>query len=94
LGALLGALTPVFEQGTFKAPKIDRVIPLSEGPTGDEQAPEAKRGAAWSWRCEAASATQKGIRTKLLKLLNSGLEKQVIAGGEDGSATISGIGGV
>ena len=29
--ALLEALTPVFEQGAFKAPKIDRVIPLSEG---------------------------------------------------------------
>jgi NADPH2:quinone reductase len=29
--ALLEALTPVFEQGAFKAPMIDRVIPLSEG---------------------------------------------------------------
>ena len=36
-GALLEALTPVFEQGTFKAPKIDRVIPLSEGRTAYEQ---------------------------------------------------------
>ena len=30
--ALLDALTPVFELGTFKSPKIDRVIPLSDGP--------------------------------------------------------------
>ncbi|HEX4193878.1 MAG TPA: zinc-binding alcohol dehydrogenase family protein, partial [Stellaceae bacterium] len=36
-GALLDALTPVFEQGTFKAPKVDRVIPLSEGRTAYEQ---------------------------------------------------------
>jgi NADPH2:quinone reductase len=36
-GALLEALTPVFEQGAFKAPKIDRVIPLSEGRTAYEQ---------------------------------------------------------
>jgi NADPH:quinone reductase len=36
--ALLEALTPVFEQGTFKAPKIDRIIPLSEGRTAYEQA--------------------------------------------------------
>jgi NADPH:quinone reductase-like Zn-dependent oxidoreductase len=36
-GALLEALTPVFEQGTFKAPKIDRIIPLSEGRTAYEQ---------------------------------------------------------
>jgi hypothetical protein len=36
-GELLEALTPVFEQGTFKAPKIDRVIPLSEGTTDYEQ---------------------------------------------------------
>jgi NADPH2:quinone reductase len=28
---LLDALTPFFEQGTFKPPMIDRVIPLSEG---------------------------------------------------------------
>lgn len=28
---LLEALTAVFEQGAFKAPMIDRVIPLSEG---------------------------------------------------------------
>src|SRR4029453_16283708 len=28
---LLDALTPVFEQGAFKAPKVDRVIPLSNG---------------------------------------------------------------
>jgi NADPH2:quinone reductase len=36
-GSLLEALTPVFEQGTFKAPKIDRIISLSEGPTAYEQ---------------------------------------------------------
>jgi len=36
-GALLEALAPVSEQGTFKAPKIDRVIPLSEGRTAYEQ---------------------------------------------------------
>jgi NADPH:quinone reductase-like Zn-dependent oxidoreductase len=36
-GALLGALTPVFDQGTFKAPKIDRIIPLSEGWSAYEQ---------------------------------------------------------
>jgi len=35
--ALLDALTPVFEQGAFKAPKIDRVIPLSDGPAAYEQ---------------------------------------------------------
>ena len=35
-GPLLEALTPVFEQGAFKAPKIDR-IPLSEGRTAYEQ---------------------------------------------------------
>jgi NADPH2:quinone reductase len=29
--ALLEALTPFFEKGAFKAPMIDRVIPLSEG---------------------------------------------------------------
>jgi NADPH2:quinone reductase len=29
--AMLEALTPFFEQGAFKAPMIDRVIPLSEG---------------------------------------------------------------
>jgi NADPH:quinone reductase-like Zn-dependent oxidoreductase len=36
-GALLEALTPVFEQGTFKAPKIDRIIPLAEGRSAYEQ---------------------------------------------------------
>jgi len=36
-GALLEALTPGFEQGAFKAPLIDRVIPLSEGPAAYEQ---------------------------------------------------------
>jgi Amt family ammonium transporter len=36
-GALLEVLTPVFEQGAFKAPKIDRVIPLSEGGAAYEQ---------------------------------------------------------
>ena len=36
-GALLEALTPVFEQGAFKAPKIDRIIPLWEGRTAYEQ---------------------------------------------------------
>jgi NADPH:quinone reductase len=36
-GALLEALTPGFEQGAFRAPSIDRVIPLSEGPAGYEQ---------------------------------------------------------
>ena len=35
--ALLEALTPVFEQGAFKAPKIDRVIPLSEGRAAYDQ---------------------------------------------------------
>jgi NADPH:quinone reductase len=35
--ALLDALTPVFEQGAFKAPKVDRVIPLSDGPAAYEQ---------------------------------------------------------
>jgi NADPH2:quinone reductase len=35
--ALLDALTPVFEQGAFKAPKIDRVIPLSNGPDAYHQ---------------------------------------------------------
>jgi NADPH:quinone reductase-like Zn-dependent oxidoreductase len=34
---LLEALAPVFEQGAFKAPKIDRVIPLSEGGAAYEQ---------------------------------------------------------
>jgi NADPH:quinone reductase len=34
---LLEALTPVFEQGVFKAPMIDRVIPLSEGRAAYEQ---------------------------------------------------------
>lgn len=36
-GALLEALTPVFEQGAFKAPKVDCVIPLSEGRNAYEQ---------------------------------------------------------
>ena len=35
--ALLEALTPVFEQGAFKAPVIDRVIPLSEGRAAYDQ---------------------------------------------------------
>ena len=35
--ALLDALTPVFEQGAFKAPQIDRVIPLSDGPAAYDQ---------------------------------------------------------
>src|SRR5258707_4737897 len=35
--ALLEALTPFFEQGTFKAPMIDRVIPLSEGRAAYDQ---------------------------------------------------------
>ncbi len=34
---LLEALTPIFEQGVFKAPMIDRVIPLSEGPAAYHQ---------------------------------------------------------
>ena len=34
---LLDALTPVFEQGAFKAPKVDRVIPLSNGAAAYEQ---------------------------------------------------------
>ena len=29
--ALLEAFTPVFEQGAFKAPMIDRIIPLLDG---------------------------------------------------------------
>jgi NADPH:quinone reductase len=36
-GALLEALTPGFEQGAFKAPSIDRIIPLAEGPAAYEQ---------------------------------------------------------
>jgi NADPH:quinone reductase len=36
-GALLEALTPGFEQGAFKAPLIDRVIPLPEGLAAYEQ---------------------------------------------------------
>jgi NADPH:quinone reductase-like Zn-dependent oxidoreductase len=35
--ALLDALPPVFEQGGFKAPMIDRVIPLSEGRAAYDQ---------------------------------------------------------
>ena len=34
---LLDALTPVFEQGAFKAPQVDRAIPLSDGPAAYEQ---------------------------------------------------------
>jgi NADPH:quinone reductase-like Zn-dependent oxidoreductase len=40
---LLDALTPVFEQGAFGAPKIDRVIALSDGPAAYER---VARGAA------------------------------------------------
>jgi NADPH:quinone reductase-like Zn-dependent oxidoreductase len=36
-GALLEALTRVFEEGAFKAPRIDRIIPLSEGRAAYEQ---------------------------------------------------------
>jgi NADPH2:quinone reductase len=36
-GALLDAITAVFEQGAFKAPLIDRAVPLSEGPAAYEQ---------------------------------------------------------
>ena len=43
-GALLEALTAVFEQGTFKAPKITRVIPLSEGRIAYEQVARGARG--------------------------------------------------
>jgi NADPH:quinone reductase len=35
--AMLEALTPVFEQGAFKAPMIDRRIPLSEGRAAYDQ---------------------------------------------------------
>lgn len=35
--ALLEALTPFFEAGTFEPPKIDRMIPLAEGPSAYEQ---------------------------------------------------------
>ena len=34
---LLGALTPFFEQGTFKPPAIDRAFPLTEGITAYEE---------------------------------------------------------
>jgi NADPH:quinone reductase-like Zn-dependent oxidoreductase len=34
---LLEALTPFFEKGAFKAPMIDRVIPLPEGPAAYDQ---------------------------------------------------------
>jgi NADPH:quinone reductase-like Zn-dependent oxidoreductase len=34
---LLDALTPVLEQGVFKAPKVDRIIPLSDGPAAYKQ---------------------------------------------------------
>jgi hypothetical protein len=37
LGALLDAITPVIEQGAFKAPLFDRAVPLSEGPAAYEQ---------------------------------------------------------
>jgi hypothetical protein len=53
--ALLEALTPVFEQGAFKAPKIDRIIPLSEGRSAYEQVARVQRGAGLSWRPEVAS---------------------------------------
>lgn len=36
-GALLEALAPIFEQAAFKAPLIDRAIPLSEGAAAYEQ---------------------------------------------------------
>jgi NADPH:quinone reductase len=36
-GAVLEALTPGFEQGALKAPLIDRVIPLRDGPAAYEQ---------------------------------------------------------
>jgi len=35
--ALLDALTPLFDQGTFQAPMIDRVIPLADGCRAYEQ---------------------------------------------------------
>jgi len=35
--ALLDALTPLFDQGTFQAPMIDRVMPLAGGRTAYEQ---------------------------------------------------------
>jgi NADPH:quinone reductase-like Zn-dependent oxidoreductase len=35
--ALLDALTPFFDQGTFQAPIIDRVISLADGRTAYEQ---------------------------------------------------------
>ncbi len=35
--ALLDALTPLFDQGTFQAPMIDRVISLADGRTAYEQ---------------------------------------------------------
>lgn len=35
--ALLDALTPMFEEGPFQAPMIDRAIPLSEGPIAYHQ---------------------------------------------------------
>jgi NADPH:quinone reductase-like Zn-dependent oxidoreductase len=36
-GALLDAITPVIEQGAFKAPLIDRAVPLSEEPAAYEK---------------------------------------------------------
>jgi len=35
--ALLDALTSFFDQGTFQAPMIDRVMPLADGRTAYEQ---------------------------------------------------------
>jgi len=35
--ALLDTLTPFFDQGTFEAPMIDRVMSLADGPTAYEQ---------------------------------------------------------
>jgi D-arabinose 1-dehydrogenase-like Zn-dependent alcohol dehydrogenase len=40
--ALLETLTPVFERGAVKAPKIDRIIPLSEGRIAYEQVARGK----------------------------------------------------
>jgi hypothetical protein len=80
LQALLEALMPMFEQGAFKAPKIDRIIPLSEGRTAYEQVARGEARGGWSWHREVARATQKGIRTKSLKLMDCSPGKQVIAG--------------
>jgi NADPH:quinone reductase len=35
--AVLEALTPFFEEGTFQAPTLDQAIPLSEGPAAYTQ---------------------------------------------------------